>query len=518
MGKSATASKAQKSAMKVVQKQKSTRLRAGLGTSLEQLVKEAGGRKDIDFTTATKTRKNVMLDVSVTERAGYPVVRAKGSADPAKWVTKNGKKVIIDFRRHAWLPETWAQGVKATNATAHSTGTAGGTYTVIMSPSGETFYHKHAAEEHAGYEFTLEGGRSGQIRFAKARAKEAVQVARAEIKDAKPGDGPIGLDSDKSFFALLTPRERACLAPVKSFHFCVVSARRAKSIEGIRDIFAVQTQLKEAGVEPTWYVDADSLKDYRDLGLKAVVGGKLTPARNKALHDARRLGKVCVQLSDDISAWEYRYGKTAAVRDDDAMNKAHKAARRLIISPVAAARFILAKMRSSPLERKPKLGGVYMLGSCSRVFYGDNAFQTKNFILGDFFVADVGSKVDFDNSMTLKEDYDFTCQHIRTHGSVLRCSHLTLSVKHYSNVGGACANRDAKGTEEQKNIQILKSKWPRAFRKHPKRKNEVVMSWPADDDAEGSKDKKKSKGTLEGGKGAKQKKKEASKAKKVVRK
>merc|ERR1711879_920956 len=132
---------------------------------------------------------------------------------------------------------------------------------------------------------------------------------------------------------------------------------------GIRDIFAVQSQLKDAGVEPTWYVDADSIKDYRDLGLKAVIGGKLTPSRNKALRDANRLGKVCVQLSDDISAWEYRHGKTSDKKTDDAMNEAHKAARRFIVSPFAAARFILAKMRSSAEERKPKLGGVYMIES-----------------------------------------------------------------------------------------------------------------------------------------------------------
>ena len=91
---------------------------------------------------------------------------------------------------------------------------------------------------------------------------------------------------------------------------------------GIADIFTVQSQLHQAGVTPTWYVDKESLKDYLKLGLKAVVGGKLTAARNKALRDANKKGKICVQLSDDISAWEYRDGKPAKVRDFDAMNKA----------------------------------------------------------------------------------------------------------------------------------------------------------------------------------------------------
>lgn len=57
---------------------------------------------------------------------------------------------------------------------------------------------------------------------------------------------------------------------------------------------------------------------------------------------------------------------------------------------------------------------------------------------------------------------------------------MTLRVKHYKNAGGACSNRDAKGKEERRNIGILTSKWPRAFRAHPRRTNEVVLSWPKD--------------------------------------
>jgi len=135
-------------------------------------------------------------------------------------------------------------------------------------------------------------------------------------------------------------------------------------------------------------------------------------------------------------------------------------------------------------DPKPKLGGVYMLGSCSRTMAGEE-FGTKHFILGDFFVVDTGSKVRFDENLNLKEDYDFTCSHIRAHGGVMRCNRMTLTVKHYSNSGGACSNRDKKGKEEQRNIGILMDKWPRALRFNPKRTNEVIMSWPTDDDAEG---------------------------------
>merc|ERR1711862_295659 len=60
----------------------------------------------------------------------------------------------------------------------------------------------------------------------------------------------------------------------------------------------------------------------------------------------------------------------------------------------------------------------------------------------------------------------------------MRCQRMTLSVKHYSNTGGAVTNRDNKGIEERRNIAILKKKWPNCFRDNPKRKNEVIMRWP----------------------------------------
>merc|ERR1712039_855223 len=111
------------------------------------------------------------------------------------------------------------------------------------------------------------------------------------------------------------------------------------------------------------------------------------------------------------------------------------------------------------------------------------------------FVVDK-STVRFDENMTLKEDYDFTCSHIKAHGSVLRCQRMTLSVKHYSNAGGAVDERDGKGEKERMNIAILNEKWPGCFRANPKRKNEVIMRWKGakivdgeEDDEEGAKSK-----------------------------
>merc|ERR1712190_661324 len=130
-------------------------------------------------------------------------------------------------------------------------------------------------------------------------------------------------------------------------------------------------------------------------------------------------------------------------------------------------------MRSSPL--KPKLAGVFPTGNATLTM-GVEEFSTKHFILGDFFVADQ-SPCRFDLSMTLKEDYDYTCSHISTHGSVLRCNRMVLTVRHYANQGGAVDNRDSAGKRERENIAILQRKWPGVFKLNVKRPSEVLMRW-----------------------------------------
>uniref|UniRef100_A0A6U6I0K2 Uncharacterized protein n=1 Tax=Zooxanthella nutricula TaxID=1333877 RepID=A0A6U6I0K2_9DINO len=451
MGKPAPAQKAMK-AKKVLKagKAKPRRLlhsKGSLRSVLAELV--MGGGK-----VSSKDAESAMAAFAPEMRAGWPL--KKGKADPKKWRTIEDVPVHVDFTRRPWLPPDWTQGIKRTHG--------GNTYTVYM-PPGEirTFYHQWQAEEYLGKKLTTAEGFSGQLHMA--------ELARKQV--------PL---EDDAFLKLLSKQERAHLVDSSKFHVCIVSARRAQTSEGARDIAGVQYAFTSMGVTPTWYVDAGSLAAYKSLGLRAKVGGKLTPARNMALDDAQRANKICVQCSDDLSQWQYRVGEQAQDRSMDGLNAAHRQARSFDISPVAAARFILAKMRSAPGDRPPKLGGAYILGDCSRT-WGGEAFSRAHFILGDFFVADVGSSLRFDERLTLKEDYDFVAQHIQEHGSVMRCNRLTFSAKHYSNAGGAVDNRDDAGVKEQANMAILFEKWPRAIFPHNTRKNEVMLRWPAEGSA-----------------------------------
>jgi len=54
------------------------------------------------------------------------------------------------------------------------------------------------------------------------------------------------------------------------------------------------------------------------------------------------------------------------------------------VSPLAAAQFLLAKMRADP--EKPHLGGVFPTANAAMTL-GTAEFGKLHFILGDFFVA-----------------------------------------------------------------------------------------------------------------------------------
>lgn len=364
------------------------------------------------------------------------------------------------YKRPFWLPAGWLHGVKV-----GTSGYTGRGLQVFISPDRKKrFYHRVAIEQFLGKKLTAADGVPPTFDELLANAMHRVPVVNLNPKH------------EDTLFKCLSKEERAKLPSAKDIHFCVISARRTEDPQAIKGCMIVQESFKAAGIKPRWYVDSESLDNYRRLGLDAVFdGGSLVGARNKALNDAKKLGKACCEVSDDIARWTY-YGSLEQIttKNGTEANRFGRTAQRLVVSPVAAGRFMLAKMRAN--DQKPKLGGVLPTGNIARGL-AQPSVTMKNFILGDFFVSDVGSNVRFDQRLTLKEDYDFTCSHLNQYGSVLRCNRMVLDVAHYTNVGGAVSIRTA--LQEQKNIKILRKKWPKAIRKHPTRENEVVLAWPS---------------------------------------
>lgn len=432
---------------------------------------------------AQRTKKGIVaIDRKFTDSKAWLGRRKKEKPPPGGWPKPPAHwpaGIRVDIKRPVfWLPEGWGQGVKTTCA-AH--------LRCYISPESKVYYHKHVIEKLLGTKF---GKVPADGKVEDQASVEWAQVhAAMALKEGSDWNRKIPVfTSDERLFATLTQAERDHLPTAQQLYFAVVSARRASCESGLRDLVTVQAQLAAGNATPTWYVDKESAASYQRLGLNVKVGGKLVPSRNLALADAARSKQFCVQVSDDIRTWVYYKGALGSQPDLNAGNEAARKAVCFRISPVAAARYLVARMRSAQAEAGsaktraggkavgPRLAGVFPLGNTGFAFRKEEV-TTDNFILGDFFVAD-DSPCRFNPEMTLKEDYDFTCEHLWQHGQVLRCNRMLIAACHETNAGGAVSSRDEAGKRERENIEILKRRWPGVFWINGKRGDtQVIMSW-----------------------------------------
>ena len=205
-------------------------------------------------------------------------------------------------------------------------------------------------------------------------------------------------------------------------------------------------------IKPTWVVGKGAEKLYRAMGAERVIeGGNLMNSRNAALENAFSLKTTCVQLSDDLKGLKRAVDKKQTAE----------------LTVEQAIRLMISELESKDLY----LAGV--APTANPYFYNpDKRVRTDKFIVGDFIVVRP-SEQRFDTNMTLKEDYDFTMQHIVAHGGVVRYDAILAEFAHRTNSGGAVSYRTP--NKEQFNIDYLKEKWPGAIVDNPKRPNEILL-------------------------------------------
>ena len=272
--------------------------------------------------------------------------------------------------------------------------------------------------------------------------------------------------------------------------FCIISKSRWANVK------PMEARLLAGGLDPKrilWIVGGGEKSEYEAAGAqgRVVEGGGLCNSRNLALDEARKSSNACVQLSDDLKKCEVvRAGPTLAHFHDEALwtkpeslKKANAAgADKLQATPVAAAALLLSLLKAT--DRR--LAGCYPNANPG-LAAGVAPIGGHHFIVGDCLVVDVArTQLRFDERITLKEDYDYTAQHMHEHGAVCRSNRVLCLWEHYSNAGGAVDARcDAR---EQHSIALLKHKWPGAFRQHGTRgPNEVTFAWDQRDVSLGGK-------------------------------
>lgn len=219
---------------------------------------------------------------------------------------------------------------------------------------------------------------------------------------------------------------------------CIVSSGRPQNVPKMHD----------QGWAGTWYVRPGEAHAYLDAGAEAVVEveGLLVEARNRALEDAFAEDEPCVQVADDCSKVE---------RWDGSLRIAAKPAELLA-------------------EAEAQLGPNCLLvgvAPTANSFYASTRVKRKHFICADFFVA-APSSLRFDDTFRVKEDYDYTAQHVAQYGEVARLDWWLLTFKHHS-PGGTSAFRTT--DDDDASIARLRAKWNGWFRPHPRREHEVLF-------------------------------------------
>lgn len=239
-----------------------------------------------------------------------------------------------------------------------------------------------------------------------------------------------------------------------SFHWTCISASRAFDSRGDSNVERMEELV---GQELTWYIPERDVMDYKSAGATSIVNsGGLIDSRNKAIHDAMEMGKPCVQLSDDLmkierKIWGQQTGKPEPY------------------TATEAAEEIYLNMQGLGAH----LGGV---APTSNVFYSSDNVKLRHFVVGDFIIVS-DTMLRFDPNMSLKEDYDYTCQHIQQYGLIARCDMILATFKHRGNAGGAVDYRTVE--KERDNIRYLMKKWNRKFKINKNRGDgtEVIFKW-----------------------------------------
>lgn len=185
---------------------------------------------------------------------------------------------------------------------------------------------------------------------------------------------------------------------------------------------------------------------------KVIVSGSLMDSRNASLEYCFNLNKICIQLSDDLE--KIMINDFTGKRTYKYVNV--KQAIETIIGHFVQNKYYFAGF---PPTNNP--------------FFALKEYEYNKFIVGDFIIIKP-NKLRFDTNLKLKEDYDYTLQHIKELNGCVRYGVFLNSFKHYSNKGGAV---DYRTTQlEQKTINYLQQKWGECIKLNPKRENEILLN------------------------------------------
>ena len=216
----------------------------------------------------------------------------------------------------------------------------------------------------------------------------------------------------------------------------------------------VKTVFETTGTEEIVFVvnDQKDVDDYKAAGaVEVVTGGSLVGNRNAALDYCFKRDKICVQIDDDLIS--------VAINDfTGKRTKQYVTVKQAIEDLIVG--FIKSdyKFAGAPPTENP--------------FFATKVSQ-ENILITAPFTLTKPNNIRFDKNIRLKEDYDYTLQHIEQ-GGCIRYHKYLFNFKRYGNEGGAVSYRTSE--LEQQSIQYLQAKWGECIKLNTKRENEILIN------------------------------------------
>lgn len=206
--------------------------------------------------------------------------------------------------------------------------------------------------------------------------------------------------------------------------------------------------------------DEEQKKQYELAGHKNVIVTKtkgIQKARN-AILDYFPVGAHILMMDDDVESIE----------------KLSFSGMKKVLTPMdnKEIRQFIYKGFQLAEKNKTHLWGIYPVYNA---FYMSNKISNKGFIIGSF-AGIINDEIRFDDNLPLKEDYDYTMQHILKYKKVARFDYITMKIKHYTNAGGCVDTRKDDNSLEKKCHDYLLAKYPKYIKSNPTRENEVLIS------------------------------------------
>lgn len=211
----------------------------------------------------------------------------------------------------------------------------------------------------------------------------------------------------------------------------------------------------------TWVVPHAERHDYAAAGAATLLPVpppapghyQLPVQRQAALDHAAAHGQVCIQSDDDLRRFK----------------SVHLTGPKSATASLAAWTEVRDGLLAA-LDGAARLSG---LPPTDNALFAAHSAPYRGLVNAQITATDPAAAPRWDPALPLKEDYDFTCQHLATYGRVMRLTGYIAKYESYANRGGVVALRTPE--LEAFSAATLLERWPQYLMKHRTRPGEIAF-------------------------------------------